>query len=113
MHIRRKKYQEIAAARKLLELPETADLKSIKSNFRRLLTKWHPDKCSENQDLCNEMTHKIISAYNRIMDYCLHYQYSFSEETVKRHYSPEEWWFDRFGEDPLWGSGMQKFGSKP
>jgi hypothetical protein len=29
------------------------------------------------------MTRKIISAYETIMDYCAHYQYSFSEDTVK------------------------------
>jgi hypothetical protein len=39
------------------------------------------------------------------MDYCVNYQYSFSEDTVKRHLSTEEWWFERFGGDPLWGSG--------
>jgi DnaJ-class molecular chaperone len=100
------KYQEILVARNLLELPETATIASIKSNYRRLLIKWHPDKHPENQDLCNEMTQKIISAYHMIMDYCLHYQYSFSEETVNRHHSPEEWWFERFGNDPLWGNGM-------
>jgi DnaJ-class molecular chaperone len=104
------KYQKILAARNVLELPETATLASIKSNYRQLLTKWHPDKNTDNPDLCHEMTQEIISAYNLIMEYCLNYQYSFSEETVKRHHSPEEWWFERFGNDPLWGNGTQKNG---
>jgi DnaJ-class molecular chaperone len=96
------KYQEITAARKVLELPETATLASIKSTYKRMLARWHPDKCEKKKDERAEMTRKIISAYKTILDYCLHYQYSFSEETVKRHQSPEEWWFERFGGDPLW-----------
>jgi hypothetical protein len=53
------------------------------------------------------MTRKIISAYQMIMDYCVHYQYSFSEDTVKKYQSPEDWWFERFGEDPLWGKSSK------
>jgi hypothetical protein len=54
------------------------------------------------------MTRKIISAYKMIMDYCQHYQYSFSEEAVRRHLSPEDRWFEQFGNDPLWGNGMKR-----
>jgi DnaJ-class molecular chaperone len=102
------KFEEISKARQILEIPEVASMEAIKSNYRRLLAKWHPDKCLENKDVCAEMTRKIISAYRTIADYCLHYQYSFSEDTVKRHRSPEEWWHDRFGDDPLWGNGGRK-----
>ena len=101
------KYEEISAARKILGLPETANMASIKRNYRRLLAKWHPDKCDENREACAEMTRKIVSAYEAIMAYCLQYQYSFSENTVRRHRSAEEWWFERFGDDPLWGKGGQ------
>jgi len=100
-----KKYNEISAARRFLDLPEMVTMASIKSSYRGLLTKWHPDKSEENRDECAEMTRKIISAYQTIMDYCLHYQYCFSEDAVKRHRSPEEWWFERFGGDALWGKG--------
>lgn len=98
------KYQEVNEARIILDLPETATIESIKSNYRRLLAKWHPDKCRENKEECTQMTRKIISAYKTIMDYCAHYQYSFREASVKRQLSPEEWWFERFGNDPLWGT---------
>ena len=97
------KYQEITEARKLLELPETATMNAIKSNYRRLVAKWHPDKCLENHEICAGMTRRIVAAYQAIMDYCQHYQYSFSEETVQKHLSPEQWWFEHFGDDPLWG----------
>ena len=98
------KYEKISEARKIHELSETATMESIKSNYRRLLNRWHPDKCAENKGECADMTRKIVSA-RTIMDYCLRYQFSFSEDTVKRHLTGEEWWFDRFGDDPLWGKG--------
>ncbi len=101
------KYKEITGARNLLELPETASKVEIKRNFRRLLVKWHSDKCLESKETCTEMTRRLISAYNILMNYCEYYKYSFSKETVKRHLSPEEWWFERFGDDPLWGKGRK------
>jgi len=108
IHVKMSKFYEISAARKILELPERSTMPEIKSNYRRLLAKWHPDKTKENKEECAEMTRKIISAYQTILDYCLKYQYSFSEETVKRHQSPEEYWFERFGNDPLWGNGRPR-----
>ena len=101
------KFREISEARRLLGLPETATMSSIKASYRKLLAKWHPDKCNEDKELCHQMTQKIIWAYKTIMDYCSHYKYSFSEETIRRHLSPEEWWMDRFGDDPLWSNRKQ------
>ncbi|MFO8088943.1 MAG: J domain-containing protein [Desulfatiglandaceae bacterium] len=102
--VKMNKYQKIYEARVTLDLSETATMASIKSNYRRLLERWHPDKCGGNKEECTRMTRKIISAYDTIMDYCANYQYSFGEEAIKRQLSPEEWWFERFGNDPLWGN---------
>ncbi|MCD6353800.1 MAG: J domain-containing protein [Proteobacteria bacterium] len=98
------KYQKINEARKLLGLPERATMKEIKSNYRKLINKWHPDRCSENSDQCDEMTKKIIAAYTTIISYCNQYKFSFAKEEVKKYFSVEEWWFERFGNDPLWGN---------
>lgn len=92
------RYQEIDAARQLLELPEAATMKRIKSNYRALLDRWHPDKCRENKNACEEMTREIIAAYETLVAYCSGYRYSFREEDVKRHLSPEEWWMEQFGD---------------
>jgi DnaJ-class molecular chaperone len=35
---------------------------SRKSRYRKMLEKWHPDKCEEDKENCAEMTRKIISA---------------------------------------------------
>ena len=98
------KYQELRAARILLELDETADLKSIKTNCHRLLAQWHPDKCTRGLQVCHKKTKQIIAAYNMLTDYCQTYRYSFTETAVKRHLTAEQWWSERFGVDPLWGN---------
>jgi len=82
-------------------------MESIKSAYRAMLAKWHPDKCRENREMCNEMTRKIISAHQTIMDYCRQYRYSFSEEALKQQPTPEQWWHEHFGEDPVWGNGRK------
>lgn len=98
------KYREITEARKLLELPERATMEEIKISYRNLVGKWHPDRCKESKDKCTQMTARIIAAYGVIMDYCNRYKFSFSEEEVKYHLSGEEWWIERFGDDPVWGN---------
>jgi DnaJ-class molecular chaperone len=97
------KYQEIEQARKLLELPERATMDEIKENYRSLLRKWHPDKKKGSKKRCTEMTVKIVAAYRTLIDYCSHYRFSFSEDEVRQHLSNEEWWLERFGDDPVWG----------
>ncbi|MBN1627108.1 MAG: J domain-containing protein [Deltaproteobacteria bacterium] len=102
------KYREIIEAKETLKLPERASIKEIKSSYRRLLRYWHPDKCNDNKDKCNKMTKKIIEAYKIIISYCEQYKYSFEEDEVKKYLSEEEWWFERFGDDPLWGNKKPK-----
>lgn len=98
------KYKDVVEAKELLGLPERASMDEIKSNYRKLISQWHPDKCSENKDKCHEVTKKIIAAYKIIIAYCEQYRYSFTKEEVKNYLSPEEWWFEKFGNDPMWGN---------
>ncbi|MBU0987305.1 MAG: J domain-containing protein [Proteobacteria bacterium] len=97
-------FEQIDAARILLELPERATLQEIKSHYRSLVQKWHPDRCMDDPAKCREMTVKIIAAYRLINDYCKNYKFSFSKKEVGRYISAEEWWFERFGHQPLWSS---------
>jgi DnaJ-class molecular chaperone len=96
------KYQQITEARRVLELSEQATMEQIKSNYRHLIRKWHPDRCNENSKKCKEMTTKIIAAYRIINDYCKNYKFSFSEQEVRNYLSAEEWWFERFGMNSLY-----------
>jgi len=102
------KYQEITKARKLLELPEHATMEEIKANYRELLGRWHPDKCNDDTERCKEMTRKIIAAYEIIIEYCSHYTYSFTREELAKYLSGQDWWMERFGDDPLWSSGKKR-----
>jgi len=97
-------YREIDEARKLIELPERATMQEIKANYRRLMRKWHPDRCGDNSYQCVEMTKKLIAAHEILIAYCKHYRFSFTEEEVAHYSSGEDWWIRRFGDDPLWGS---------
>ena len=98
------KYDDITEARELLCLPERASMEEIKSNYRKLIMQWHPDKCIGNNEKCNEMTKKLTAAYKTIICYCNQYKYSFAKEEVEQYLSAEDWWFKRFGNDPLWGN---------
>lgn len=103
MNKKKSMFQKINAARTLLELPERATMEDIKTNYRVLIQKWHPDRCNADQETCKEMTAKIIAAYRIINDYCKNYKYSFAKDEVGNYLPAEEWWFERFGQNPLWG----------
>lgn len=91
------RYKHVLEAREVLNLPERASLDEIKSSYRMLVNQWHPDKC-------NEMTKRIIAAYKTVIAYCNQYKYSFAEDEIKKYMHDDEWLFDRFGNDPLWGN---------
>jgi DnaJ-class molecular chaperone len=98
------KFKDIIEARDLLNLSERASMEEIKSHYRELVNQWHPDKCKESDEICNEMTRKIVAAYKIIIAYCDQYQYSFSKDEIMKYLKGEEWWNEKFGSDPLWGS---------
>ena len=103
-----KKYEQVNTARILLELPERATMEEIKSNYRMLIRKWHPDQCKQDVEKCRKMTANIIAAYRILNDYCKNYKFSFSKEEVSNYLSAEEWWLERFGKNPLWGDEQKK-----
>lgn len=98
--------EKILEAARILELGEKASLKEIKESYSRLLYQWHPDRCSEDPEICGQMTKKIIDAYNLIKEYCHHYRFPLTEEKLREHTEfedPETFWKRRFGNDPYWG----------
>lgn len=100
-----RRYNEIKEALEILELPETATLDRIKKNYKKLIKKWHPDKCTDNPEKCKEMTQQINQAFDIIMNYCKGYEYSFRKEDIERQplKNYEDWWHARFGDDPIMG----------
>jgi len=94
-------FNEIEEARKLLGLSEAATLKEIKSAYRRMAQRHHPDKHSGADRGEAEIMKKLNWAYKLLTDYCADYKYSFKQEDVARTYPHDEYlrryyhgWFD-------------------
>ena len=98
------RFEIITEAREILELPESATLEQIKKNYKQLIKKWHPDKNISDQGLAENKTKKIIEAYKIIIQYCDHYNYSFTRQEVEKYLTDRERWFKQFGHDPIWAN---------
>ena len=98
----RKEWQAIVRARKILGLGDKASLAEIKKAYHRLSKKYHPDTQQGRDGTDREMMYKLTEAYNLLMRYCDSYR--FPLVPPEGHiYDAEDWWMDRFGQDPLWG----------
>ncbi|MDF1874673.1 J domain-containing protein [Sulfurimonas sp. SAG-AH-194-I05] len=92
-------FEQLIKAKTLLGLRETSTLKEIKLSYKNLMKKWHPDKHKDNVAKATKMSMLINEAYEIIVHYCNNYEYNFNEEKIKRsHFTPAEWWNDKFGE---------------
>ena len=100
---REEKYKEIKQAAKILKLSDTATLKEVKEHYRRLIKKWHPDKCKKKIETCNQKINEINKSYNTILDFIKNYKFSFEDNDLKNYFDLETWWGDKFGNDPIWG----------
>jgi hypothetical protein len=91
-------FEKIIKSKSLLGLREKSTLKEIKSKYKNLMKKWHPDKHKDNQEQATKMSMQINEAYETIMRYCEEFEFPFDEEHIKKtHQSPAEWWHDKFG----------------
>jgi len=91
------KWEKLEEARKILKLPKKTTRKEIIEQYRKLAKEYHPDHGGNE-----ELIKKLNFAYELLMEYCDNYIIDL-ESTEKRKLSPDEWWFERFGEDPIWG----------
>ncbi len=94
-------FNEIEEARKLLGLGEAATLKEIKTAYRTLAHRHHPDKLQGDDSVESETMKRLNLAYKLLTDYCDKYKYSFKEEDIARTYPHEEYlrtfkdkWYD-------------------
>ena len=94
-------FNEIEEARKLLGLGEAATLKEIKTAYRKLAHRYHPDKQGGNENADSENMKRLNRAYKLLMEYCDEYTYSFKKENVARTYPQDEYlrtykekWYD-------------------
>ena len=92
-------FNDIDEARRLLGLGETATMKEIKSAYRKLSHRHHPDKHGSDGAEDDSMMKKLNEAYKLLLSYCGDYKYSFTEEDIARTYPEEEYmkkWRERW-----------------
>jgi len=100
-------FKDIDRARKILDLEETASMQQIKSKYRELLLKYHPDKHnnSPRKKMYEEKIKDINNSYEILIGYCVKYPISFDigkvreveegeyeRQHLKRFY--DDWWGD-------------------
>jgi DnaJ-class molecular chaperone len=77
--------ESLYKALEILSLPHFVNLNEIKTRYRELSLKYHPDINKEN-DKMNELN----EAYEILKDYALNYRFSFSDEEIARQYPESE-----------------------
>jgi DnaJ-class molecular chaperone len=91
-------YESILKAKTLLGLHDKASLAEIKTRYKNMMHRWHPDKHPDDTDAANAMSARINDAYRILLEYVKQYEYRFDEEYLKEKYqSPQEWWVNKFG----------------
>jgi hypothetical protein len=100
-------WREITAARELLALPEQATLAEIKKAYRRLAKKHHPDLAGSGGAADGSEMRRLVAAYQLLMAYCREYRFPLAPG-ADQPLEGEDWWMERFGDDPLWGPGRRQ-----
>ncbi len=105
----KKDWQKIIAARDVLGLGEKASLAEIKEAYRRQAKRHHPDLAAaggvEEKKEENRSMREITVAYQALLSYCENFSYPLVRPDRDEEMDPDDWWMDRFGQDPLWGKG--------
>ncbi len=97
----RKEWQAIQRAGELLGLGERASQAEIKQAYHRLCKRYHPDTASAPAAKDQEQIYALTEAYELLTRYCRQYRFPLKPRESDI-YDPEDWWLDRFGQDPLW-----------
>ncbi len=95
------------AARDTLGLADRTTITEIKQAYRRLSKRHHPDLTRQGDEEAHERMIRLSEAYQLLLRYCAGYCFPLKPTTDER-FDPEDWWMDRFGEDPLWGRRREK-----
>lgn len=93
----KKRWERLEEARKILKLPKKITRREIIEQYRKLAKEYHPDYGGSEEQI-----KRLNFAYELLMEFCDNYIIDL-ESIEKIKLRPDEWWFDRFGEDPIWG----------
>jgi DnaJ-class molecular chaperone len=94
-------YGDLKAALRVFGLGERATLQEIKTRYRDLAKRHHPD-FGDSED--TEEIYRVNEANRVILEYVESYRYCFSEQEYLEQ-NPEEQLRRRFMADPQWGNG--------
>lgn len=97
-------WEALFEAKELLGLGDCATLGEVKRSYRSKCKEYHPDLVGGDKAK-GDMMRKLTRAYDVLIN---HYN-QFKIPLVPRDgetLEPEDWWLDRFGQDPLWGKGQ-------
>ena len=98
----KKEWEKVIQAKNILHLPDTATLAEIKEAYRRMSKKYHPDLAGNLAEENSRVMYEITEAYQILLKYCENYSFPLGKED-NQQLEGEDWWMDRFGQDPLWG----------
>ncbi|UFS63430.1 J domain-containing protein [Sulfurimonas sp. HSL-3221] len=91
-------YESVLKAKTLLGLHDKATLPEIKTRYKNLMHRWHPDKHPDDPDTANTMSARINDAYKILLEFVKHYEYRLDEPYLKETcLTPQEWWERKFG----------------
>lgn len=94
-------FSDLEKARTVLALGERASLEEIKTHYRALVKKHHPDTGNSGDP---EKIREVNAAYKVLLDYVSAYRFSFTEEDFYEQ-NPEERLRQQFMSDHHWGNG--------
>jgi hypothetical protein len=94
-------HKKLISAIRTFGLGERATLDEIKTRYRELAKRHHPD-VGIRED--TEEIYRVIEANRVILEYVESYRYCFSEREYLEQ-DPEERLRRRFMEDPMWNKG--------
>ncbi len=102
----KKEWQSIDRARELLKLDDRATLGEMKRAYHRMCKKYHPDRTGDS-DKDSDIMYRLTEAHELLMRYTDEYRFPLTPGDGDV-YDPEDWWMDRFGQDPLWSNGKRR-----
>jgi hypothetical protein len=103
----RKEWQAIYQAKELLGLGDKATTGEMKRAYRKLAKEHHPDINQDNREENGQRMQELTWAYELLMRYSAQFRIPLIPDDVEKM-DPEDWWLDRFGQDPLWGKQERK-----
>ncbi|PLX50434.1 MAG: J domain-containing protein [Desulfobulbaceae bacterium] len=105
--VTKRQWARIEEAKELFGLADRATLAEIKAAFRRFSKRYHPDLAGESA-ANRAKIQQGTEAYQALLAFCEAYEFPLVIDESDLEPDDEDWWMDRFGQDPLWGPARDK-----